>query len=234
MIKRLVVNGCSYMDAYAVGKGHVDLAARLNIPTAESLAKSGSANSRSIRTCLRDCYNTSMPTLYIIGVTFFSRTEITVVTPPDPVEGTWKSLQNQLPSEYNYNSTWSEQDMKTYIDLKSKYMSIGFEDQFEFFAYQLLSLVDTVQGQGHQILIFNQVEQLHLEYGSSNTFDILAKRINIVDQLKWAAVPWQFENGTTPMDRNSHMPLNIRHPNYGDHHNLNRFLVDYIKDHKLL
>lgn len=124
--------------------------------------------------------------------------------------------------------------MKNYIDLKLKYMSVGFVDHFDALAYQLLSLVDSVLGQGHQILIFNQVEQLHLEYGSPKTFDVLAKRINIVDQLKWTAVPWQFANGTTPMDRNSHLPLNIRHPNFGDHHNLNRFLFDYIKSHKLV
>lgn len=234
MIQRLVINGCSYMDAYAVGNGHVDLALQLNIPTAESFARPGSANSRSLRTCLRDCYNTSVPTLYVVGLSFFSRTEITVVTPPDPVEQTWISVQNRLPFKYSYTNMWTEQDMKTYIDLKTKYMSLGFEDQFESLAYQLLSLVDTVISQGHQILIFNQVEQLHLEYGSPKTFDILAKRVNIIDQLKWTAIPWQFANGTTPMDRNSHMPLNIRHPNYGDHHNLNRFLIDYIKDNNLL
>lgn len=234
MIQRLVINGCSYMDAYAVGNGHVDLALQLNIPTAESIARPGSANSRSLRTCLRDCYNTSVPTLYVVGLSFFSRTEITVVTPPDPVEQTWISVQNRLPFKYSYTNMWTEQDMKTYIDLKTRYMSLGFEDQFESLAYQLLSLVDTVISQGHQILIFNQVEQLHLEYGSPKTFDILAKRVNIVDQLKWTAIPWQFANGTTPMERNSHMPLNIRHPNYGDHHNLNRFLIDYIKDNSLL
>ena len=46
----LVVNGCSYMQAYAQGGGHQDLAQRLNIPKSQSLTIGGSANTRIMRT----------------------------------------------------------------------------------------------------------------------------------------------------------------------------------------
>ena len=79
MIQRLVVNGCSYMDVYASGNGHVDLASRLNIPTMESIAQSGCNNSRIIRTTLKDSYLTTEPTLYVLGVTFISRSEAPIL-----------------------------------------------------------------------------------------------------------------------------------------------------------
>jgi hypothetical protein len=56
--KRLVVNGDSYMALYARGNGHVDLAQRLGIETAHSLAIGGSPDTRLIRTCLKDSYLT--------------------------------------------------------------------------------------------------------------------------------------------------------------------------------
>ena len=78
MIDRLVVNGCSYMHYYATGSGHIDLAQQLEIPVAESLAMNGSCNSRIIRSTLRDCYTTQQSTVYVIGLTFFHRYELTV------------------------------------------------------------------------------------------------------------------------------------------------------------
>ena len=52
MIAQVVVNGCSYMETYALGNGHIDLAQRIKInkklgtPIAASLAIGGSTNSR--------------------------------------------------------------------------------------------------------------------------------------------------------------------------------------------
>ena len=48
-MKRLVVNGCSYTDWYAQGRGHFDLAQRLNIQQAESLTLPGACNTRILR-----------------------------------------------------------------------------------------------------------------------------------------------------------------------------------------
>ena len=60
MIQRLVVNGCSYMKMYGIGGGHTDLAARLQIPNNSCIAIPGSANSKIIRTTLRDMYSTDV------------------------------------------------------------------------------------------------------------------------------------------------------------------------------
>ena len=39
MTQQLVVNGCSYTHSYASGNGHQDLAQRLGIATAHSIAE---------------------------------------------------------------------------------------------------------------------------------------------------------------------------------------------------
>ena len=78
MISRLVVNGCSYVKCYDRGNGHIDLAERLNIPSAYSLALPGSCNNRIIRTTLKDSYITDHPTLYIVGLSFLNRSELPV------------------------------------------------------------------------------------------------------------------------------------------------------------
>jgi hypothetical protein len=80
MYQQLVVNGCSYSELYSTGGGHLDLAARLGIGSAATLALGGSANSRIIRTTLKHSYQTSVPTFYVIGATFLSRNEIPILT----------------------------------------------------------------------------------------------------------------------------------------------------------
>ncbi len=57
------------MHSYALGNGHQDLAQRLGIAQAASIAVSGSANSRILRTTLKHSY-TAPPTLYVLGMTF--------------------------------------------------------------------------------------------------------------------------------------------------------------------
>ena len=98
MINNLVVNGCSYMYSYAAGKGHVDLSKRLAISNSDSLAISGSANSRILRTTLKHSYN-APPTLYVLGMTFLSRLEIPICEPENDFEGRWVNPQNQ---EFKY------------------------------------------------------------------------------------------------------------------------------------
>ena len=58
------------MEAYARGNGHLDLANRLGIPKAQSLAIGGSANTRIMRTVLKHSYCTDEPTFYVLGMTF--------------------------------------------------------------------------------------------------------------------------------------------------------------------
>ena len=75
---QLVVNGCSYMELYANGGGHRDLAKSLGIEEYSSLAINGSANSRILRTTLKHSYLTNKQTFYVLGMTFISRAEIPI------------------------------------------------------------------------------------------------------------------------------------------------------------
>ena len=86
MIQQLIVNGCSYTHSYALGQGHRDFAHRLGIDKAKSIAVSGSANSRILRTTLKHSY-TAPPTLYVLGMTFLSRLEIPICEPENEFEG---------------------------------------------------------------------------------------------------------------------------------------------------
>ena len=79
MINNLIVNGCSYMEGYAKGGGHIDLAAQLGIAKADTLAIGGSANSRILRTTLKHSYQVAEPTLYVLGLTFVTRNELTII-----------------------------------------------------------------------------------------------------------------------------------------------------------
>ena len=67
----LVVNGCSYMELYAIGKGHDDLAMQLQLNNPVSLAIGGSANSRILRTTLKHSY-TAPPTFYVLVMTLLT------------------------------------------------------------------------------------------------------------------------------------------------------------------
>ena len=97
---RLVVNGCSYMNAYTCGGGHKDLGARLNIPNQVDLSQSGCSNGRIIRTTLKDSFLTQEKTFYLLGITFIVRNEITILQLPrhekelDSFEGKWTNPQN--------------------------------------------------------------------------------------------------------------------------------------------
>ena len=91
MIQQLVVNGCSYTHTYASGNGHEDLAQRLGMANAHSIAVSGSANSRILRTTLKHSY-TAPPTLYVLGMTFLSRLEIPICEPENEFEGRFRGI----------------------------------------------------------------------------------------------------------------------------------------------
>ena len=91
-MNRLVVNGCSYMNAYAQGGGHEDLASRLKIDTAVDQTQSGCANNRIIRTTIKDShYNES--TLYVLGMTFVGRSEATILKVQNE-ENIYYSIEN--------------------------------------------------------------------------------------------------------------------------------------------
>jgi hypothetical protein len=56
----------------------------------------------------------------------------------------------------------------------------------------------------------------------------------VIDQLKWAAVPWQFQQGVRPDPRDQNEDLDVRHPAIGEHQVLNKFLIKHIQENLLL
>jgi len=230
MIKRLVVNGCSYMQGYTRGNGHTDLAQKLNIPTAVSLAKAGSCNSRIIRTCLKDSYITQEPTLYIVGLSFLSRSEIPVHLDNDSFEGKWISLQNQVNSAHQYEEQWTHRDTQTLLDLTLKLELSSTKDRFENLIYNLLSFVDSICKRGHNIVVYRQVDDVDQDSINQISAMQYCSNNNFVQGLLWCAVPWQFKNNVKWKKADETLPLDIRHPASGDHAVLNNFLFDYISN----
>jgi hypothetical protein len=239
MITRLVVNGDSYMEVYAQGAGHVDLAQRLNIPNSASLAIGGSADSRVIRTVLKDSYTTAESTLYVVGVGFLSRWEVPVLNNDHDgtFEGRWTNPQNQFYID-RWEHNWSQAETKKLMDLKLISDFYSVPDRLEDLMYRLLAMVDSLHSRGHRVLIFQQADDIYQRYLDRYTFDLLKNNPVFVDGLKWRAVPWQVEQGVQTVNYGSNaayqVPPEIRHPESGHHDLLNSFLQKYIVEHKIL
>jgi hypothetical protein len=231
---RLITNGCSYMDGHARGLGHVDLANQLNIDNSGSLAIAGSCNSRIIRTVLKDSYQTAEKTFYIIGLTFLARGELPINAQRDPFEGRWLSTQHfQYPGNDKCLAYWLNSDSKKYIELKNKTDADSVEDRLEHLMYQLLSMINDLTSRGHQVLVFRQPDDAYDHCLDQQEFAQLKKCVNIVDGLKWAAIPWQAQNGVKFEPADSIHPVGIRHAMLGEYGPLNKFLVDYINQNDL-
>ena len=234
MTTRLVVNGCSYMNAYSRGNGHTDLANNLGIPNAVSLAIPGSCNSRIIRTTLKDSYQTTENTLYIIGLTFLARGELPINTTQDLFEGRWLSTQHfHLLDKNKSDLHWTDSDSKKYIELKNKTEIFTQEDRLENLMYLLVSMIGNLLHRGHQIIVFRQPDDLHECELDNIKFTPLKKCVNIVDGLKWSAIPWQVSKNIQFSPKDYELPSGIRHPLSGEHGPLNEFLIEYIHQHTL-
>jgi len=234
MITRLVVNGCSYMHHYSNGYGHRDLANELSISNVLSLALNGSCNSRIIRTTLKDSYQTSEKTFYVIGLTFLGRVELPVAKVINPFEGRWMSIQNTVDSGWwCNNSILSMHELSQFVDFKLKTEINSIADRLEQLMYQLLSMINDLISRGHQVLVFQNPSDIYDEYLNNNQFAQLTRCINIIDGLKWKAIPWQVTQGIKFNPRDKNLDINIRHPLPGEHKFLNKFLIDYINKNAL-
>jgi hypothetical protein len=227
------------MEVYAQGSGHVDLAQRLGISNSQSLAIGGSADSRVIRTVLKDSYTTSDPTLYVIGVGFLSRWEVPVLNNDHDgtFEGRWTNPQNQFYVD-RWEHNWSQSETKKLMDLKLISDFYSVPDRLEDLMYKLLAMIDSLHARGHRVLIFQQADDIYQRYLDRHTFDLLKNNPIFIDGLRWRAVPWQVEQGvrTVNYGANAHyqVPVEIRHPAGGQHNLLNEFLHKYIVDNKIL
>jgi hypothetical protein len=230
----LVVNGCSYMESYAGGQGHVDLANQLGLSNATSLAIGGSANSRILRTTLKHSY-TAPPTLYVLGMTFLSRLEIPICEPENDFEGRWINPQNQeFRQRWQYG--WTQADSDQFVENKLKSEVFSILDRAEDLMYRMLSTIADLKSRGHGVLMFQQADNLYLSL-------LLEPRLALFDQpeiignFAWRATAWQSEQGVQPKDYGPgapYVPPDMTHPAIGHHQKLNDYLTNYIQERKLL
>ena len=241
MIQQLVVNGCSYMDSYALGNGHVELArdlgliGKFNIPLASTLAIGGSANSRILRTTLKHSYQTSIPTLYVLGMTFVSRLEIPICNPENEFEGRWVNPQNQE-FKYRWQHGWAQQDSDQFVETKLKSEVFSILDRTEDLMYRMLATITDLKSRGHRVLMFQQADNLYLDCLSNPRLQLFCCP-EIVDGFKWRAVTWQYEQGVQPKDYGPgapYVPPEMTHPAIGHHELINKYLTNYIREHKIL
>ena len=232
-VNHLVVNGCSYMEAYAFGKGHVDLAERLGIATSESLAIGGSANTRIIRTTLKHSYYATQSTLYVLGLTFLSRLEIPILENQSEFDGRWTNPQNQqFVKDWQYN--WKQADTDQFVDIKLKSEIHSILDRTEDLMYKILGMISSLQSRGHRVLVYQQADDLYQEFLDRPCLQFFKSTTSIIDGYNWRSVPWQLSNGVPPMYNKPNVPKDISHPAPGYHNLLNEFLVDYINQHSIL
>lgn len=235
--QELVVNGCSYMEAYADGNGHVDLAEKLGIPNSNTLAIGGSANTRIIRTTLKHSYHVTYPTLYVLGMTFLSRLEIPILENQTEFEGRWTNPQNQdFVKDWQYG--WTQTETDQFVDIKLKSEMYSILDRTENLMYSILTMIADLTQRGHAVLVFQQADNLYQQYLDNPRLQLFKSTTSIIDGLNWQAICWQHEQGVPPMNYGSNpknpVPAHMKHRSPGQHQILNKFLVDYINQHSIL
>ena len=230
----LVVNGCSYMDSYAVGQGHIDLATRLGIAHADSIAIGGSANSRILRTTLKHSY-TAPPTLYVLGMTFLSRLEIPICESENDFEGRWVNPQNQE-FAYRWQTGWNKKESEQFVDTKLKTEVFSILDRIEDLMYRMLSVIADLKCRGHRVLMFQQADNLYIDFLNDPRLSLF-DQAEIIGKFGWRATAWQADQGVLPKDcgpKAPYVPPDMTHPAVGHHQKLNEYLTNYIQERKLL
>lgn len=233
---KLVVNGCSYMEAYATGNGHRDLAQLLGISNCESLAIGGSANSRILRTTLKHSYQQTEPTFYVLGMTFLSRLEIPILENQTEFEGRWTNPQNQQFKQH-WQHGWSDVETSQFVDIKLKTEIHSVLDRIEDLMYRIISTIYDLKSRGHGVIIYQQADSLYQEYLSNPRLKLFKNYKEIIDGYSWRAVPWQLSQGVPGMPYGAiihQVPKDIQHPAVGYHYQLNKFLYNYVTDHGIL
>jgi hypothetical protein len=235
MIQQLVVNGCSYIETYASGHGHQDLAAALGIPTTTSLGIGGSANSRILRTTLKHSYAATVPTLYVLGMTFLSRLELPICEPENEFEGRWCNPQNQE-FEHRWQPKWDKHQTQAFVDVKLHSEMFSILDRAEDLMYRMLSTIADLKSRGHKVIMFQQADNLYQNFLSDSRLQLF-KCIEIIHGFEWRAVAWQHQQGVKPTEYppgQQYVPPDMTHPARGHHQLLNNYLTNYIQEHKIL
>ena len=234
MMHQLVVNGCSYMHSYAVGQGHIDLARRLQIADVHSIAVSGSANSRILRTTLKHSFS-APPTLYVLGMTFLSRLEVPICEPENEFEGRWCNPQNQE-FEHRWQVGWNKKDSQQFVDIKLKTEIYSILDRLEDLMLRMIATIDSLHSRGHRVLMFQQADNLYQEHLTNPRLQFF-DRPEIVGAFRWRATAWQASQGVKPKQYapgSHYVPPDMTHPAVGHHDMLNGYLTNYLHDNKIL
>jgi hypothetical protein len=242
MITQVVVNGCSYMETYAAGNGHIDLAQcigiekKLGTPIAASLAIGGSANSRILRTTQKHSQDTRHSRLYVLGMTFVSRLEIPILTDTDQFEGRWANPQNQ-DFQSRWVAYWKSADSKKFVELKLKWEAESILDRTEDLMYHMLAVISDIRSRGHQVLMFQQADNLYQELLEHPRLQHFKQVPYIINGFNWRAVAYQHSLGVEPTVYGPgapYVPSDMVHPAVGAHRILNDYLTDYIQEYKIL
>ena len=229
------------MNLYASGNGHVHLAEQLGINNPIDLTQSGCANGRMIRTTLKDSFLTSAPTLYIIGLTFISRSEAPILkceNEESSFEGRWSNPQNQM-YQHRWEHHWTEKDTDAFVNLKRKEEVYSLLDRTEDLMYRLISMVESLESRNHKVLIYQQADSDYFCHLTNPRLNLLKKYTNFINGLQWCSIQWQHEQGVPPNpgeyeNKYGQTPMELRHRQAGHHQKLNEFLTKYIKDNKIL
>jgi hypothetical protein len=236
MIKRLVVNGDSYMRTYVLGNGHRDLAQKLLIKEYTDLSKNGCCNSRILRTTIRHSYEIEDSCFYLVGLTFVHRKELAVLDYRDQFEGRWITFMEGLNFKRGWCWPWSEQDSRDYVNLTTKQHEISLLDESQDLMYRCLAVAKDLQSRGHKILFFQQADAHFHDILIDPSLKLFENPDLFVDGLKWLAIPWQIQQGanTLPGDLDNNVPENMRHIVPGDHVYINDYLENYITQSDIL
>ena len=235
MIEQLVVNGCSYSESYALGRGHQDLADRLNIPRAISLAIGGSANSRILRTALKHSYSATVPSLYVLGMTFVSRLELPICNPENDFESRWCNPQNQEFVQ-RWQQEWGPIQTKQFVELKLCSEVYSILDRTEDLMYRMLATIADFKSRGHKVIMYQQADNLYQDQLLNPRLQWF-QRPEIVQGFDWRAIAWQYQQGVMPKKvifGSPYVPPDMTHPEVGHHDLINNYLTNYIQEHKLL
>ncbi len=243
-INNLVFNGCSYAEVYANGGGHLDLAQRLNIDNASSLAIGGSANSRILRTTLKHSYQTTEPTLYVLGLTFVSRGEIPILKVDNEetsFEGRWVNPQNQEFSN-RWEHYWNKSESEKFVDLKLKIELYSLLDRTEDLMYHMLSTIYSLQARGHRVLMYQQADTSYQTLLTNPRLQPFTSMKNIINGFEWRGIGYQHEHNVETGELRAiqtwvgpkDVPLHMRHPAVGAHQIINEYLYNYIINNNIM
>ena len=223
------------MNYYAQGNGHVDLANKLGMTNAKSLAANGSCNRRIIRTTLRDCFANTEPTLYILGMTFLTRYEFPAAQNRQNNDGKWISFTRSSTSmNKEFDPYFTQQNLLKFWELYDKFTLLGLPDLAEDLMYSILSLISTLHYRGHKVVIFNTAEHTVEYFLKDSAFDLFRQQKEVVGGFEWRSIPWQFKQGADYSPEDEQYPADSRHVAPGQHHWLNEFLTNYLREHNIL